>query len=436
MKRTIASLFAFLSMFAAVAADQEFIRLDITSQPSSATVAIDGEVRGVTPLTLLDVKPGKCLVTVSAPGYRTYDEFVVLQKGAYTQKNYELRPEKGLLLVRTDPAGCDVSYNGLSLGVTPLLITSFAAGNSYQLTLSQNGYGKKTVNVTLDGRRPKILDEALTLDSGIIDIVSDPVGAEVIVNGVSKGKAPVRVERVPRGIATVTLKMDGYEDLNREVKITAGDKQNLSVRLKGRPTRLTVVTIPERARVYVDDQFQGRSPVRVSLEGGSHRVRAELPGYAPMSRNVNIPNGGTVTEEFRLKSVFGRLEITTTPVGAEIWVDRKKRGITKGAKDGAQTSLPFAVEELVEGEHQVTVKMKGYEEASKHFEVSPSKTSELRVKMKRIFCPDIEITTVNGTVKRGQLLEQTALGSYRIETRPGLEEVIDSEDVKSVKPID
>jgi len=436
MKKTIASIFAFLAVLSAAAADQEFIRLDITSQPSEATVAIDGEVRGVTPLTLLDIAPGKCLVTVSAPGYRTYDEFVVLQKGTYTQKNYELRPEKGLLLVRTDPEGCDVSYNGLSLGTTPLLITSFAAGSSYQLTLSQNGYGKKTVNVNLDGRRPKVLDETLTLDSGILDIVSDPVGAEVIVNGVTKGKSPLKVERVPRGIATITLKMEGYEDLTREVKITAGDHQNLSVRLKGRPTRLSVVSIPERARIYVDDQFQGRSPVNVSLEGGSHRVRAELPGYAPMSRTVDIPNGGNVTEEFRLKSVLGRLEITTTPVGAEVWVDNKKRGITKGAREGAQTSLPFAVEELLDGEHQVVVKMKGYEEASKHFEVLPSKTTELRVKMKRVFTPDIEITTVNGTVKRGQLLEQTALGSYRIETRPGLEEVIDSEDVKSVRPIE
>ena len=102
----------------------------------------------------------------------------------------------------------------------------------------------------------------------------------------------------------------------------------------------------------------------------------------------------------------------------------------------AEPEEQFAVEELLDGEHQVTVKMKGYEEASKRFEVAPSKTTELRVKLKRIFSPDIEITTVNGTVKRGMLLEQTALGSYRIETRPGLVEVIDSDDVKSVKPID
>ena len=436
MKNAIAAALSLLAALAAAAADQDFIRLDVTSQPSEAVVAVDGEARGVTPLTLVDLKPGKRLVSVSAPGYRTYDEFVVIEQGAYLQKNFELRPEKGLLLVRTDPAGCDVSYNGLSLGTTPLLITTFSAGNTYQLTFSQNGYGKKTVNVTLDGRRPKVIDETLTLDSGILDIVSDPVGAEVIVNGVSRGVTPVKVERVPRGIATITLKMEGYEDLNREVRITAGDRQNMSVRLKGRPTRLTVVSIPEKARVYVDDQFQGRSPVNVSLEGGSHRVRAELPGYAPMSRTVNIPNGGTVTEEFRLRSVFGRLEIVTTPVGAEVWVDNKKRGFTKSNRDGAQTSLPFAVEELVEGEHQVTVKMKGYEEASKRFDVESSRTTELRVKMKRVFTPDIEIITVNGTVKRGQLLEQTALGSYRIETRPGLEEVISSDDVKSVRPLE
>ena len=436
MKKTLAALFAVLSLVGAVAQEPQTIRMDITSQPSGATVAIDGMVRGVTPLTLLDVKPGKRLVSVSAPGYRTYDEFVVPQRGLPNQKHYELRQEKGILLVRTEPAGCDVQYNRLSIGTTPLLITSFATGEAHEITLSQNGYSTKTVSVTLDGRRPKVIDETMTLDSGILDISSDPAGAEVIVGGITKGTTPVRVERVPRGIVTVTLKLNGYEDLTRELTITPGDTQNLSVKMKGRPTRLTIVSIPEKARVYVDDQFQGRSPVSVSVEGGSHRVRAELPGYAPLSRSVTVENGDDVTEEFRLQSVLGRLEITTTPVGAEIWVDNKKRGTTKTSKKDAQSSLPFAVEDLIDGEHQVTVKMKGYEDASKRFVINPSRTTELRVKMKRIFSPDIEITTINGTVKRGQLLEQTDMGTYRIETRPGLEETISADDIKSVKPLE
>ena len=354
MKKTLAALFAVLSLVGAVAQEPQTIRMDITSQPSGATVAIDGMVRGVTPLTLLDVKPGKRLVSVSAPGYRTYDEFVVPQRGLPNQKHYELRQEKGILLVRTEPAGCDVQYNRLSIGTTPLLITSFATGEAHEITLSQNGYSTKTVSVTLDGRRPKVIDETMTLDSGILDISSDPAGAEVIVGGITKGTTPVRVERVPRGIVTVTLKLNGYEDLTRELTITPGDTQNLSVKMKGRPTRLTIVSIPEKARVYVDDQFQGRSPVSVSVEGGSHRVRAELPGYAPLSRSVTVENGDDVTEEFRLQSVLGRLEITT----------------------------------------------------------------------------------INGTVKRGQLLEQTDMGTYRIETRPGLEETISADDIKSVKPLE
>ena len=435
MNRILTAAFALFAAFAFGANEPERVRVDITSQPSEATVAIDGEVRGVTPLTLMDVVPGKRLVSVSAPGFRTYDEFVSIQSGAYLQKNYELVPEKGLLLVRTDPAGCDVSYNGLSLGVTPLLVTTLPAGGSYQLTLSQNGYGKKNIKVALDGRRPVVIDETLSLDSGILEITSDPEGAEVIVNGVSKGEAPVTVERVPRGIATIVLKKEGYEDMQREVKITAGDRQNLSIRLKGRPTRLTVVTIPEKARVYVDDEFQGRSPIDVKVEGGEHRVRAELPGYAPMSRTVEVATGGSSTEEFRLQSVLGRFEITTSPVGAEVWIDGKKRGISKNTRKGAQTSLPFAVEELDEGEHVVAVKMKGYEEASKHFMVEPKRTTELRVKLKRVFTPDIEITTISGVVKRGQLIEHAG-GTYRIETRPGLEETIEDENVKDAQPIE
>src|SRR5574344_1763872 len=248
MKNLILSAACLIFAAALCGAAEAPLRLDVTSQPAGAKVRIDCADRGVTPLTLLDLAPGRHLVDVSAPSFRPADEVVVLRGGDVVQKNFALRAEKGLLLVRTDPAGAEVSCNGLSLGSTPLLVTTLDSGASYQLTLAMNGYQPKTVDVRLEGRTPVVRDEKLALDSGVVEVSSQPAGAEVLVNGASRGVTPVTVERVPKGVATFTLKLDGYETETREPTLVAGDRQTVSVALKGRPTKLTVVSIPDGAR--------------------------------------------------------------------------------------------------------------------------------------------------------------------------------------------
>lgn len=412
------------------------IRLDVTSQPVGAQVRIDGTDRGVTPLTLLDIAPGRHLVDVFAPSFRPADEVVILKEGDFTQKNFSLRAEKGLLLVRTDPAGAEVSCNGLSLGSTPLLVTTLDSGASYQLALAMNGYQAKTIDVRLDGRTPVVRDEKLSLDSGIVEVSSQPAGAEVLVNGASRGVTPVTVERVPKGVATFTLKLDGYETETRELTLVAGDHQSLSVRLKGRPTKLTVVSIPDGARVYVDDEFQGKAPATVLVAGGAHRVRAELPGYASSSRTVTLANGAASTEEFRLASTMGRLEITTAPVGVEILLDGKVLGKSVSKHAGAALSNPYAVEDVAEGEHALTVRLKGYAEAHRRIKVSPKTTAAATVRLSRMFIPDVSVDTYRGSTYKGVLISKDDIGGVRLEISPGVEQTIPSADVKKMTPIE
>jgi type III secretory pathway component EscV len=152
-------------------------------------------------------------------------------------------------------------------------------------------------------------------------------------------------------------------------------------------------------------------------------------------------NSGKATSRYQIKAkkITPKIALSKTAFTYNAKIQKPsvtvKNGNTKLAKSTYTVTYSNTKSKNV-GIYKVTVKMKGYEEASKHFEVATRKTTELRVKMKRIFAPDIEITTVNGTIKRGMILEQTALGSYRIETRPGLEETISSDDVKSVRPIE
>ena len=65
--KVVGFLFAFA--LSAFAADTVQTRVNITSQPSGATVVIDGMDRGTTPVTLFDLAPGRHHLKYRLAGY-------------------------------------------------------------------------------------------------------------------------------------------------------------------------------------------------------------------------------------------------------------------------------------------------------------------------------------------------------------------------------
>jgi len=325
----------------------------------------------------------------------------------------------------------------VSLGTTPLLVTSLAAGEAHDLELSLNGHRAKRVRVRMEGRRPLVLEETLPLDSGILKCVSEPAGATVFVNGVERGATPVEVRNVPRGQATVTFRLKGYRDETRDkLHVVAGDVQTLAVKMKGQPARLNVVSSPEGARVFVDEDYQGKTPVTVnSFMGGAHRIRVELAGHATALREVVLENGGESTEEFRLQSVLGRIEVVTTPPGVKILVDGKAVGTTKSQGGDATRSQILALENIPAGDHSVVARLAGHQDVARNVNVKPKDTGRLFLKLARIFTADTEVETVSG-VQHGVLVEKDPLGNITLETAPGVRRTFRREDVRAVRVIE
>ncbi len=104
--------------------------LVVQSRPDSARVSIDGEDRGVTPLTVplaagahvLEVQIGKSEPRVIP---------LTIRKGVQTAQYIELQnvPMSGALDVRSDPPGARVSIDGQSRGTAPLTLRDLAPGN-------------------------------------------------------------------------------------------------------------------------------------------------------------------------------------------------------------------------------------------------------------------------------------------------------------------
>ena len=431
MKRACLAVLLLASLCSA-ASDRPSARVSITSQPQGATVIVDGMDRGTTPITLFDLAPGRHHIKYRLAGYVECDRFFRTEEGPFIEKSEVLSEEKGLLLLQSEPSGCNIVVDGVSMGQTPRLITTLSSKDPHVVRLRKAGYLDQTLTVRFEGRKPVVRKESLVLASGTVNVSSDPVGAEVTVNGIARGKTPVKVTGVPKGRATVKFHLDGFEDEVRELAVNAGDEQTLQIALKGLPGTLHLSSVPDGARFYVNDESHGKGPVTLTgLKPGVYEVRVELEGYGTSSKSLTIGNGESLREEFRLSDVMGRLEVRTDPVGAQLMVDGRPVGITKSADPAATVSDVFVVEGLLAGEHTLVVRKDGYAESVRHPAIQASKTAQANVRLRRIFIPDTEIVTSRGSY-RGVLVSVTP-DSVILEVSMGITRSFSKDEIRRME---
>jgi len=435
--KVVVGVAALMAAWAAVAAP---IRIDVTARPEGAKVLIDGVSKGVVPVSVFDVGVGSHLLRIEAPGHRPVEDVISVRAEDFLRRDYELEPEKGLLLIKTDPPGADVRQGGVSLGATPLLVTTLDTDRSYSFDLECIGYQKKRIDVTFTGRTPVARTEKLVLDSGIVDCQTEPAGATVLVNGIARGTTPCVIERIPKGFATFVFKLKGYEEEKRELRIAPGDRQQLSLSMRGRPAKMAVISSPEGARVTMDDNYVGKTPLSLSpVRPGVHTIKAELAGYAPVFKTVVVENGGEVTEMFKFESVLGWIEVATTPPGAKILLDGKAVGITsahRGKKadlSGVRSDVLY-LRDIEAGEHEIVAHLRGYADFKRKVRIEAKKGVPFMPRLKRVFIADTEIETVNGTY-RGVLLDNANPDTYRLEVKEGITQDFRKADVRSIKSL-
>jgi hypothetical protein len=302
--------------------------------------------------------------------------------------------------------------------------------------VKSQGFTTRTVELELKDRKPIHLDVSLTTDSASVALDSDPPGARVILNGADSGTTPCTVEHVPAGDAFLKMELAGFAPVDQILKLRAGQKEEVRMVMKPLPAQLTVVTIPPGARVYVENQFRGASPVTITdAAPGTYRIRVEMDGREPTARTVELQRDQKLVEEFRLEGNLGILELVTEPAGVRVFVDGQPAGETTLPPGGSdKLSDALLLKSLTVGSRNVQLTKEGY--ASKEFtvEIQRDQTATRHEKLQRLFIPNYEVYTVGG-VERGLLLGTDPDGSVRMEVRPGIVRVFRAKDIKAQRPL-
>lgn len=435
MKATILRL-VWMALATAVCAQTHEGQLRVTSIPDGATVTCDGVLRDATPITVKGLGAGDHLVVVQKPGFAEARRTITLNAGQKAALDIALEPVTGLVLVDTVPSGAEIEVSGAHRGKAPLLMTDLPVGR-YRVKGSAPGFVTREVDLEVKDRVPARIKIALVSDSAKLVLTSTPAGATVTLNGISKGVTPCEIERVPSGNSKVVISLADFSPFQQEIRLAAGEEQKIDVQLKPLPGALSILTSPNGAKVYVDEELRGQAPLILdTVAAGSHAVRVELDGYETQSRTIELAKSQTRAEEFQLIRNAGVIDVVTDPPGVDVTVDGEKKGTTATGGE-RQPSAPFRIEPVTTGEHKVLLAKKGFYSVEKVVKVDKGQTAAVRELMKRKFTPDttIRFKTAGVDDLSGCLSKKLANGDVELETKPGIFKTIKAGEILSVDSI-
>ncbi len=244
----------------------------------------------------------------------------------------------GTLVVQTDKSGVEVLLDDKVVGRTPF--REEVAPGRHKLKLREGGYMREMpVEISVGVVTTQAIDwPSAGAGKGSLQVTSNPAGAEIFVNGRSRGKAPQLLERLPAGDQILMLRGDAGS-VTVTATVLAGETTPLEV-------KIFAGWIQVDAAVELNLLLNGREKIGSSMDGqillppGVHRVQA-------VNDSLGIRQWLTMTVE---PGAVRRVPFVVQPGTltlrdeAEVFIDGASAGTTPG-------TIPIAP-----GTHEIAIR--------------------------------------------------------------------------------
>ncbi|MBW0001051.1 MAG: protein kinase [Verrucomicrobia bacterium] len=283
--------------------------VSVNTKPEGATVKVDGQTLGKTPLIAAPLPSGQQVLVLELPGYHSRPVQALIKEGAVN--NLGILPlvyEAGQITVKTDPPGVGFELVGpdgkVTVGNAPATIDNLPVGH-YVVHLHRPGFGgtvDQEVNVSAGA--PAIVGRAFY--GANVTLKSDPEGATIYLGDRELGKTP----------ATVILPGDSVELVSRlgaltpVSQIVKPDPNGSTVVEFKHPYGIVLVTSDRPdAEVNIDGAKLGKPPLQGILPPGRHTVTVRAEGAPEQTRVTDVEDAIKVPLAFTFKPVAETAEV-------------------------------------------------------------------------------------------------------------------------------
>jgi|GEM_PF-714507 len=311
----------------------------IESQPSGASIYVNGQKRGKTPFNVKFRTNTRYVVQIGLSGYRpvTKDFRRVEEKMVMKSLTVKLQPSSskktyGRLLLNVHPKNAKVLLNDklIRSKMAGVYSQRLLAGRLHALTISAPKHETKLKQVTVSEGKEESITVSLKRKSrprryptgrrshkraqvGWLSVDSSPKGALVFVNGDEKGSTPVASFKVP---ANTRLKLRmikaGFKPHERTLRVLPNDVKVVrwtfaAVRKKAAGPALVTFRSNFKSRVYVNGRYIGTTPIHNKrIKAGSASIQFKTAKFkASYRKNTTLGSGKrTITHHFGVGKLF------------------------------------------------------------------------------------------------------------------------------------
>ena len=213
-----------------------------------------------------------------------------------------------------------------------------------------------------------------------------PLKGSVEINGqmfdVVDGGASVRL---PFGTYDYTVRAPRYNPMSG--KVTVNDPQNkhtVSVSLEPAFASVTM-SVDADAEIWINDQKRGTRTFTGELSYGTYLVECRQQGHRSSQQEIILTkeNAGQQISLPKPTPIYGSIDINSTPIEADIYIDDKKIGVS-----------PMFVQDYLIGTHTIKLSKAGHSEFSQVITVEEGQTFEVNAKLEN--GREVAISTASG----------------------------------------
>jgi len=391
------------------------------------TIGIDGEQRrkffftGDMATQIVDVSfpPGEIWVYLSPGrsqlvirhddyGKTIYDmPYVLKEKTCYamviTADKKVNNVVRNYLIIKADQPNALIYVDDVFVGEKEVFLL-YNAGETHKWKIECNMYHAESGEVKISYTEKTVIDKIMRPAFGCLNVTSMPEsGATVYVDGIKMGETPYKADKIKSGEYKVRVVKEMYYPEERTYVVRDGETTEAKMEMRGNYANVTVET-EAGAEIYVDNEYKGTGSWTGKLMGGEHLFEARKESHITATVNVKLTTG----KEERVvipnpEPVYGTLDVATTPMGADIYVDGKMLGTT-----------PEYITDILVGTRELRLEKQGYETVSKKITIIEKEVLNVNEKLsfvKREISSEDEKTHV----EKKEEYVQTENGSSRYD---------------------
>ena len=242
---------------------------------------------------------------------------------------------------------------------------------TYEYRVDMDGYHSEIGEITVnDPQNKHLISITMRPAFGAIEIpeTKELAGASVFLDNKLEGTVPLTINKVASGQHSIRIVKPLYSPFEQTVTVKDGETTTVKASLSSNASNVTL-NVDGNAEIWVNGERKGLGSWTGTLEHGTYQIETRKTSHQTQSEVY------TISEDIKIElnapiPIYGSLNISVLPDGADIFIDGKKVGDT-----------PMFLQEVLIGSHTINLHKTGYADLNKTIDVKEGQTANIEGNM-------------------------------------------------------